>query len=216
MVAAAVITARIILRTVRGCIPGGRPKTNTRTASPIPATAPRAIPPNRDPTKMEASTTRSSSQIISDTALSPTGSGHQSRIKHIVNLLLRQQLLLSPQFDNPLARLQGFGREFGRYVVPQQWIQGGDNSDAMLHIAAANLVIRRNATDTVLSQSLGGVHEHGLRLENAISNNRLHNVELQLAGFCGQCHRKVIRDDLEADLIHYFGDHGIDFARHDA
>ena len=56
----------------------------------------------------------------------------------------------------------------------------------------------------------------GDALEQAVGDDRLEGIELQLAGLGGEAHRDVVADHLEGDLIDDLGNHRIDLARHDA
>src|SRR6516225_1795379 len=147
MVAAAVTTARIIPKTVRGGIPGGRPKMNTSTTSPIPAAVPSAIPPRRAPTKIHTNTTRSSSQSMPCLLLPAGSTSHCFRVQHGGNLLFGEELLLPHQLNDALAGLQRFRSKFCGLVVAQQGIQSSDNADAVFHVFAAYVSVHRDSFD---------------------------------------------------------------------
>ena len=55
----------------------------------------------------------------------------------------------------------------------------------MLHVPAAHVRIRGYALDAVPQQRVGSIHEHGLRFENAVGDDRFRHVELQLSGLSG-------------------------------
>ena len=59
---------------------------------------------------------------------------------------------------------------------------------------------------------------HALRIvamsaQQAVRDDRLEHVELQLPRLRRHRHRHVAADDVEADLVHDLGDHRVDLAR---
>jgi len=101
-------------------------------------------------------------------------------------------------------------------LVTQQRIERRYDADTVLYVLAAGVRIRGNPFYTVPPQGAGGVHKHRLRLEDAVGDDRLHHVELQLPRFCCERNHQVIADGFETDLVHDLWDNGIDFAGHDA
>jgi len=151
MVAAAVITARIMPRTVRGGIPGGMAKDKHQEYQPdhqLPypgRSHPSGLRQRCKPVQPEVR-----SQIIA-APLYRRRSGHQSRIKHTaLSAPPTATFSLAPSGQSPClsSRLRPPVRSLPRTPAVDS---GGDNSDAMLHVAAANVVIRSNAIHTVLS-----------------------------------------------------------------
>ena len=61
-----------------------------------------------------------------------------------------------------------------------------------------------------------GLHQHIDRLEKVERDDRLEDVELQLSGFRGHRDGEVVADDLEANLVHDFGNDRIHLPGHDA
>ena len=53
-------------------------------------------------------------------------------------------------------------------------------------------------------------------LEQAVRDDRLERVQLQLACFCRETHGHVVADHLERDLVDDLGNPAVDLARHDA
>src|SRR5271166_5322547 len=74
-------------------------------------------------------------------------------------------------------------------LVTQQRIERRYDADTVLYVLAAGVRIRGNPFYTVPPQGSGRVHKHRLRLEDAIGDDRLHHVELQLPRFC--CERNT-------------------------
>ena len=57
--------------------------------------------------------------------------------------------------------------------------------------------------------------KRGNGFKHTLGDDRLHNVQLQLTCFGCESDGRVVADDFEADLVDDFGNHGIDFGRHD-
>ena len=86
----------------------------------------------------------------------------------------------------------------------------------MFDVAPTHIRIRCDAYNAMLSQSLGCVHKHRLRFEDAVSDDRFHYIELKLSGLSSNRNGEIIRDDLEANLINDFRNHRIHFTGHNA
>src|SRR5690242_123289 len=85
----------------------------------------------------------------------------------------------------------------------------------MLHELAHASGVRRDAGDAALSKYDASVLEGLDAAQQAIGDYGLEHVELELPRLGGHRHSHVAADDVEADLIHDFGDYGIHFAWHD-
>ena len=69
--------------------------------------------------------------------------------------------------------------------------------------------------DAALGQRAAAGAQVREALEQAVGDDRLEGVELQLAGLGGDGHGDVVADHLEGDLVDHLGDHRVDLARHD-
>src|SRR5436305_9236121 len=78
------------------------------------------------------------------------------------------------------------------------------------------LVICSNASYTTICERNAASAQVIQALEQAVRNDRLKCIELQLPGFRRETYGDVVADDLERDLINHFGNDRIDFAGHDA
>src|SRR5262245_59745437 len=106
-VAVAATTVTVIANTSLGGDVGGRPKTKTRTTSPIAATVPSPAPPTRAPIKMLAKTTASSSQSMvasqeSTLAIARrrAAARHRARVQYALDLGLAEQPMRPNQLDD--------------------------------------------------------------------------------------------------------------------
>ena len=78
------------------------------------------------------------------------------------------------------------------------------------------LAVGGDAVDAAFGQREAAGAQMVDALEQAVRDDRLEGVELQLAGLGGKADRDVVADHLEGDLVDDLGDHRVDLARHDA
>ena len=81
---------------------------------------------------------------------------------------------------------------------------------------AQMLAVGGDAVDAFCGQRQAAGAQMIDALEQAVRDDRLERVELQLAGLGGKAHGDVVADHLEGDLVDDLGNHRIDLARHDA
>ena len=78
------------------------------------------------------------------------------------------------------------------------------------------LGIDRDTIDATLTQRVHGAAQPGLALDDALGDDRLHDVELELSCLGGNHHGGVVANHLEASLVGHLGDDRVYLARHDA
>ena len=100
-------------------------------------------------------------------------------------------------------------------MVSDEWVEVGDNTNGVNHVIAAHICIRGNADDALLAQGIYGIAHDADGLEQSFTDNRLHDIKLQLACLSGHRYSLVISEDLKAHLIDYFRDNWVDLAWHD-
>ena len=100
-------------------------------------------------------------------------------------------------------------------VVADDLVEVGDDADGGQHIAAAHLLIGLDPHDAQLAQRAHGVAQEPDRLEGHLADDRLHDVELELAGLGREGQRHVVADHLEADLVDDLRDDRVDLGGHD-
>ena len=77
----------------------------------------------------------------------------------------------------------------------------------LLDASAQMLAVGGDAVDAAFRQREAAGAQMVDALEQAVGDDRLEGVELQLAGFGGEAHRDVVADHLEGDLVDDLGDH---------
>ena len=106
--------------------------------------------------------------------------------------------------------------DLGGVGVADIGIERGDDADRALDAAAQMLAIGGDAADAAARQRQAAGAEMIDALEQAVGDDRLEGIELQLPGLGRKAHRDVVADHLEGDLVDDLGNHRIDLARHDA
>ena len=101
-------------------------------------------------------------------------------------------------------------------LVADVRIQGGNDADGVLHHFVAALLVDGDAEHTLVGERRDGVAKPPKTFKEALRDDGLHNVELELSGLSGKGHGGVVADDLETRLVSHLGDDGVDLARHDA
>ena len=123
--------------------------------------------------------------------------------------------MLEHQVIDAASGLEGFLRDLGGGLVADVRVQGGDDADGMLDHLVAVVGIDGDAVDALGAQGVHRIDEPGLAFEDALGDDGLHDVELELAGLGGEGDGGVVADDLEAHLVRDLGDDGVHLARHD-
>ena len=77
------------------------------------------------------------------------------------------------------------------------------------------LTVDGDAVDTLRAQDLHHVLQPGDGLEDTLGDDRFHHVELQLTCLGSKGHSGVVADHFEANLVRYFRNNRVHFARHD-
>src|SRR3954470_1544579 len=116
----------------------------------------------------------------SPASVAASGAGERGGAQNLLDLRVREDVLLADQLENPVARFQRLCRQLGRLVVSDDGVERGHRSDARLEIVLADIRIGGDAFDTVLPQCLRRVHEQRLRLEDAGGHDGLERIELKL------------------------------------
>nr|GFB93002.1 hypothetical protein [Tanacetum cinerariifolium] len=96
------------------------------------------------------------------------------------------------------------------------WIQLGHNANAVVHHIGGVGGVGRDAEHALVAQGVAGVGEVADAGEERKRDNRLHDIELQLARLGGHRHRKVGAGHVEGRLVYHLRDDRIHLAGHDA
>ena len=137
------------------------------------------------------------------------GLGHLLGDQQLVDLLLGAESLLH---QHVLHRLSGLVGDLGSgraLLVADVGQQAGDNTDGVVQQLLALSLISSDAIDAERAQRLGGAGEHVDVVEQVVDEHGLHHVQLQLTGLRGERAGQIASDDLEAGLVHHFGDHRV-------
>lgn len=135
--------------------------------------------------------------------------------QHLVQRCLIQKALFQDEFLDALAGLEGFLGNLVTVVVANEWVQVGDDTDGVLHVLAAHIGVSGNTGDALFAQRINRVAHDADGLEQRLTDDRLHHVELQLTCLCGHGHDVVVAEDLEAGLVDHLWDNWVDLTRHD-
>src|SRR4029077_21123385 len=138
------------------------------------------------------------------------------RLQDFVELLARQKLFGQNQIVNALTGDERLLRDLGRVGITDIGVERGYDPDRSLDAAAQVLAIGGDAVHAFQGQRHAASAKMIDALEQAVGDDRLEGIELQLTGFGRETYRHVVSDHLEGDLVDDFGDHRIDLARHDA
>ena len=143
------------------------------------------------------------------------GYQHVLRVEGLVEFLLRHQPLLEHDIINTTVGLKCLLGHLGRGLVADVRIQGGNDTDRILNHLNAALLVYGDAQNTLLCQGLDGVLQPKQALNEALGDDRLHNVELQLTGLGSKAYGCVVTYNLEANLIYNLGDNRVNLTWHD-
>ena len=94
-------------------------------------------------------------------------------------------------------------------------IEGSNDTDTVLYHLVAALLVDGDAEDTLRSQSLDSVLHPCQALEEALGDDRLHYVQLQLTSLCCEAYSSIVTDYLEANLVGYLRDNRVHLTWHD-
>ena len=135
-------------------------------------------------------------------------------LHHALELLAAHQPLLEHQIVYALAGAERCLGQLGRGFVTQIGIESRHHSDTVAHHPTTGLLVGRDARDAPVAQRVHAADQHLDVLEQAVYDDRLHDVQFQLAGLGGDRNRQIVSDYPESHLIDDFGDHRIDLAGH--
>ena len=77
------------------------------------------------------------------------------------------------------------------------------------------LLVDGDAEDTLLGEGVDGIGQPGNALEDALGDDGLHHIELQLSVLGSNGYGSIVADHLEAGLVDHLRDDRINLARHD-
>ena len=101
------------------------------------------------------------------------------------------------------------------FLVADDRIEGSNDADTVLYHLVAALLVDGDAEDTLRSQSLDSVLHPCQALEEALGDDRLHYVQLQLTSLCCEAYSSIVTDYLEANLVGYLRDNRVHLTWHD-
>ena len=124
-------------------------------------------------------------------------------------------MLLQRHFLQTLAGGQCLFGNLGAVFVTDVGVKGSDDTDGVFDHVECVAGIDGDALHALLAERVHGMGEPCDALEEALGDDGLHDVELQLTGLGGEAYGGVVADDLEAYLIGDLGDDRIHLAGHD-
>ena len=107
-------------------------------------------------------------------------------------------------------------RHRGGVGVADVGVECGDDANGVGDCAAQVFPVGGDALHAAFGQGEAAVAQVAHTFEQAVGNDGLEGVELQLAGLGGEGDGDVVADDFEGDLVHHLGNHRVHLARHDA
>ena len=135
---------------------------------------------------------------------------HVLGVEYHVKLLFGQQVAFQNEIVDALSALQCFLCDLGAVGVSDVGLESCHDADAVLNLLFAVLPVGLDALDTFDAEGAEGTAHPCGGLYERLDHHGLHHVELELCGLGSHGHCKVIADNLEADLVDYLGDDGID------
>ncbi len=100
-------------------------------------------------------------------------------------------------------------------MVADERVEVGDDPDGVVHVAFTDFFIRGNAVNAFFQQVVASVSQDVNGFEHRLANHWLHDVQLQLTGFRGHGHGRIVTNNLEANLVHHFWHDRVHFGWHD-
>ena len=119
------------------------------------------------------------------------------------------------QFVNSLTGLLCLFGNFGRILIPDDRVEGRHNTDTVVNIFPAFLLIGRNAVYAQSTQCIEAIHQQIGRFKATLCHHRFHRIQLHLSRFATHSHAKVVAYHFIVDLVHHFGDNRIYLTGHD-
>ena len=137
--------------------------------------------------------------------------GHQQ----LLHVFLAHDAQLFSHHGNLLAVGNRSLGDLGGFFVANQRVQRRHQRHGLGNARIQQALVSHNAFHAVHLQSLAGAAQVGKAFVQGPCHQRLKSVELQLT--CFHCHGdgSIVANHFKADLVHHFGDHGVDLARHD-
>ena len=126
-----------------------------------------------------------------------------------------EQPLLQHELAHALAGRGGLAADDVALVVADHRVQVGDDADRVVHVGAAHVGVGGDAGDALGAQCGRSTAQEADRFEQALGDDGLHDVELELARLGGHRQGHVVAEDLEAHLVDHFGDDRVDLRGHD-
>src|SRR5690554_3603834 len=108
------------------------------------------------------------------------GSNHVLRGKDGVQVLLRKDVMLQDQLVHSPAGFHRLLGDLGGVLVTDNRVERGHDTDAVVHVGPALLLVGRDAVDASNPQRVEPVHQQRGRLEATLRHYRLHGIQLQL------------------------------------
>lgn len=102
-----------------------------------------------------------------------------------------------------------------RHVVPNHRVQARHEHQTLLDERANSFLVRLQAADEVLLEAAHPVREQADAVQHVPNNERLEDVELEVAVHVADRGRDVVAHDLRGDLGEGFRLRRVDFSRHD-
>src|SRR5258706_7502910 len=140
--------------------------------------------------------------------------GETFRLQNLVELYLRQQLFLQHEIVDTPAGHQRLLRDFGRVGVADVRVERGDDADRVLDRGAQPFAIGGNTLDAALGERQAAIGEVHDALDQAVGDDRLEGIQLQLPRLRGEAHRDVVAAHFQGDLGHDPGYHRVDLTWH--
>src|SRR6266568_606181 len=146
--------------------------------------------------------------------------------RHLQHIECRVQLLRGElarievsALDDDLPDRAAFGERLlghrGRLVVPEVPVERRDDRGRTLGVLPHPRLVRLDTRDAAVGEQPRHRGQQPDRLQQVAGHHRKHDVELEVALRPGERDRRVVADDLRADLPYRLADHRVDLARHD-
>ena len=143
------------------------------------------------------------------------GLKHVLGFEDFVKLLFGEEFVLENQFVNATTGFAGLFCDFGTLFVANNRVEHGDDADAVLNELAAAFFVGDDAFDAEFAESVKAFFEQMDAFEQGVGDDGFHDVQFELAVVAGEGDAHIVADDFVANLVHHFGNNGVDFAGHD-
>ena len=141
---------------------------------------------------------------------------HLLGVEGFVEFVLGHELMLEHEVVDRASGLVGLLGNLRAALVADVRVQGGNDADGVLHHFVAALLVDGDAEHTLVGERGDSVAEPPKTFKEALRDDGLHNVELELTGLSGKGHGGVVADDLKAGLVGHLRNDGVDLSGHDA